>query len=294
MSHGTMGRVAGAAVVALLVGAGCGGGGGGGTEQRLGSSVIRTEWDRGEQFGHAFVNWVVKDPETLAPGACSFVGQLAIATEAGGLRPSAVDGPCIVTTQDLTLAGLEPDPAPACAGVLRLELGGIGRNVTVCDPMTFPAGIDLDCADVESSSMARVTSGPGEGDGDVLTMLDLSVPIAAKPNVTQLGDFPPAGDGTSVWPDGPLEIRWEPGPSVDADVSIEIDLSRASGVGETVRCFVDDDGEFTLPDSLVGSIRTGTAALSVARVTQARDTVDGFDFRVSSRTADGFQIFVRR
>jgi len=178
---------------------------------------------------------------------------------------------------------------PVCAGAVRATIGSSSRNITVCDTATFPGPIDLDCADVAGASMVRVTSGPDEMMGDVLSTLDLSTPTAPLPMIT---GPEPMGVGTALWPDGAVTVRWTPA-TVDADVSVEIDVRRTSGVGTIVRCFADDDGEFELPDGLIAPYRTETTSIEVSRVAQARADVDGFDFRLSSKTSDAIQLFPR-
>lgn len=281
-------RFAAAVVLCALGLLACGGdddgpGGGGGTLSA--DWPVPLDWEAGQKFGLLIVEHQTKSPAMLMEPQCRLIAQVAEATAAGGLAIDDREGACVVTSAD-TLAGHESTLTPLCAGTIRTSYGDT-TTITVCNPDAFPPPVALDCIAFAAATELRTTSGPGEIEGDVLGTLDIAAPRATVPVVTSPA---PTGTGTAVWSDGPLRVEWEPGRG-DA---IELVLNAQGSTGPRIRCLVPDDGAFTIPERLVAPLRTATASLEVARITQARTGVDGIDFRASWRTSTALWIYVPR
>ena len=265
-------------------------------EERGGESLVQTEWDAGDRFGHAYVSWRVRDPMTLrqwddpllmtSDGACVFGGQLGVATEAGGIPFESEDGACVLATQR-TLRGSEASVQPACAGAFSLRLPGMTQRLMACDEESFPAEYAIDCDFIAGQPELRVTSGPMESEAgdDVLVSLDRSIPITPAPTL-QVPD--PGVGGRAPWPEGALSVEWVPRTGT---ASAEIIVgSWMNPDAPAVHCFVRDDGEFTLPEALIAPFRAGTATLEIAQITMEETDVDGFAFRLGTRSSTGMQL----
>jgi len=282
-------------VGALLAGA-CGGDESIDREERGGETLVQTEWMAGDQFGHAYVSWQVRDPVTLrqwdhpevmvTDRACVFGGQLGMATADGALPFEAEDGACVVTSQR-TLRGSEDTVQPACAGAFSLRLPGMTQRLMACDDESFPAEYAISCDLIVGQPELRVTSGPMESEAgeDVLVSLDGTVPITPAPT---LSSPDPGVGGRAPWPEGDLSVEWVPR---SGSASAEVILgSWNDPEGPAVHCFVRDDGEFTIPEALVAPYRDGTATLEIAQITMQETEVDGFDFRLGTRSSTGMQL----
>ena len=246
-------------------------------------SPIFREWGAEERFGYVFLDVQTKDPTSLDEPTCTLDAQLAVATELGFLPFTDSEGFCIVTDTE-TLVGMGPDPAPTCAGFFDVAYGEGQDRLTVCRDI-FPSPIGVDCAEAQATGGMRVLSAADEVPGDVLETLDISVPLAPLPIIREPES---QGDGVTVWPED-LIVAWD---TTGAD-GIEIVLSRTDRTGPQVRCIVGDTGRFEIPARLTTAYRSGVAALEVATIEQVRETVDDFNFRVSTRRSDAIWIFNR-
>jgi hypothetical protein len=241
-------------------------------------------WAAGDAFGLVVLDHQKKTAADLLASDCSLTVQLARASTAGELARTDEEGPCIVTDAPVSLRGLAPDPQPVCAGAVRVRFGPVDRTVSLCDPTQHPPPQAVDCGDASRATNLRASSAPDELPGDELGAFELSVPGSGEP---LLSSPEPQGEGTALWPEGELVVEWG---GVPGD-SVEIVVGARDVAGPVVRCFVPDTGQFTVPARLVAPYRDGIGTLEVARITQTRGTVDGFDMRVSSRVATAAWLF---
>jgi hypothetical protein len=242
------------------------------------------QWSAGARIGYGTVAIRTKLPSDLMMMDCALDAQLADATAAGMLPQTDAEGECVVTSA-ADFVGLAPDPAPACAGTFTFHRASDRTNYTVCPDTDFPNPFDLVCAELTGTDVVRLTSGPDEVDGDVLSTLDLSV---SRPDVPVVTQPMPQGPGSALWPaPGDLVIRWQ---SVDAGAA-EITIGPTTEGGERVRCITADDGEFAIPARLADRYRSATAAVEVRTINQAEEEFDGYTFRLSYTVSTAIHLF---
>jgi hypothetical protein len=270
------------ACLAVLVAAACGDDDGAPMLPSDADDVIHRSWDADAHIGYAVLSRQKRDPLTLGEAVCTVDGQLAVAAAEGAFASSDAEGLCVVTG-DTGWIGREAELTPACAGTLVFEFADTTQRNVVCGD-AFTAPVAVDCGQAAEAVSLRVVSLPAELDGDVLGTLDMIVGEPGAPSITAPA---PQGDGTALWPAGPLSVQWT-GSAADA---VEITLGQTSGGGPLVRCFAADTGSFTFPDRLLEVYRGGTAFVEVAAIRQRSDMPDGVDFRVSFRESDAIWLF---
>jgi hypothetical protein len=119
-------------------------------------------------------------------------------------------------------------------------------------------------------------------------MLDITIPITPAPAITEPNT---TGTGRAPWPVGDLVVEW---PTRMGIASAEIVVRfRDDANADEVRCYVRDDGQFTVPASLVAPYRGAFATLELAQVTMEEQDVDGFAMRVGTRSSTGIQLIPR-
>jgi len=270
------------AVCMWVLCAGCGDDSGPGGPGANATDAIPRSWGPAARFGYALLSVQDKSPLDLTAEHCTVDTQMAVASAAGALPDTDSEGPCVVT-DTFTLEGLAPDPMPACAGVVAMEYGGTTRRITVCGD-AFTAPLEVDCTDASLAGDLRVTSGPGEIEGDVIGSLDVTAQASGTPFVQRPE---PQGMGSALWPAGSLDLGW----TIAGADGVEIVIGATSGTGPQVRCLVPDTGSFTVPERLVAPYRSASAFVELAALGQARQNANGFDVTVTVRRSDAIWLY---
>jgi hypothetical protein len=232
------------------------------------------QWSAGERFALVTVNRLTRDP-LLGESVCSINVQLGEANADGAFPAADSEGACFVGGAVPELRAT--DFSPLDGGTLDLRVGGSVDRITV-DDSSVGSPLTYDCARLESERSVGVVSVAGESASDVLGALTSDIALQAAP---ALSAPPELRAGVASWPDGSIEVRWNGG----LGDSVEVVLMGREGGGRMVRCFSDDDGDFTIPARLADEFRGAPATLEVARVGLTTELVDGVEVRLASRSA---------
>jgi len=255
------------------------GGGGGAPSAPVEDIPVPVSFATATGVGAVVLTRRTRDPETLLTPRCDLQAWLARAAEGTQLERLDEEGACLLLAADPQPASYSPALEPACAGAFRVAYGPAARAITFCDVTTFPAPLSVDCAEVAMAPAISASSLPDELPGDELASLDLQTPMPALPTIVMPAS---QGEGMALWPVDGVRVRW----AGAAASSVEVVL-RARPAGATeLHCFVDDSGDFTLPERLVAPFRASRVSLEVLRNSVDRATADGFDVRLSARVSD--------
>ena len=257
--------------------------GGGGSDMPDPDTVIPLAWEAGDLIAMVVVDRQHVDPMTLGADRCGWFLQLGEATSAGELPRIDQEGACIITDSELELR-TAPGFEAFCGGTVQVVAGGLNQTLTLCGIDRIPDRMDLECSAADAATSIAVSSMSDEASDDRLAEVMASVDVGRIPDIQS----PMVNEGgTTVWPAGEFLVGW----GGMGGESVEIVLRERLGTGPALRCFVEDENSYVLPDRLLERFRGMIVSLEVARINQTVVDVEGTELRISHRVSDATWVF---
>ncbi len=264
-------------------GSGGGGPGSGGSSSGGGGSTVEEP-----RVGNFDVALNAANPTT---------GRAAYTSVFGVVRDAPINQATVLDLEEsLNGCDLLTPRAPFCDPQCDVSSTCVADGVCQPNPAAHSVGT-VTFTGLESAAGGPITISPMTGSNTYTPSgtVTLSYPPAAEGAAIQVategGDYAPftiSGTGIApltmlnpqlvdMPPDQDLALQWTPpGSGADTRIEIEIDISHHGGARGLIRCFVDDTGSFSVPQSLVsGLINLGVAGFPTVLITRrSRGSVD--------------------
>lgn len=237
-------------------------------------TVAPSAWAVGDRVGIIAVDHNLKTVDDLKLSSCQFTTQFGEASNAGDL---ALVDQCVRLTKGQAPDVLQPGFAPVCAGDLKVTVGALSENVSICgDSIAPPASRNCDTFNgaIKVESFDPI-------DGDTVVGFTGMVGEAEAPNIMSPEVF---GEGIGSWGRvmGDLLIGW----GGFGASGIEIILQEVDDDSSAVHCYVEDSGSFSVPESVTVQFRGKKTAISVRRSELTEVEAGDTKVRITSRKTD--------